>query len=163
MSEEDQDKAVFYVGLGQNAIRGGKLADGEGFFVKAVELNPGNSDALVGLGEVKAQQGQHAAAIATLQKAVKLRKTAKAYTLIGESYLAQGKTSDAATAFKTALQIRPGDERARQGFEKASEAGGVPTTDSADAEDDGTSDAEEPEEDTGPIRRDSGTNLMDLL
>ena len=73
-----------------------------------------------GLGEIALSQGAYAAAVGHLIKASKLRaQSTKIWTLLGEAYLGDGDRSKAAEAFKKALQVRPENARARDGYNEA--------------------------------------------
>ncbi len=101
------------------------LADGDtsgaaSSFKQALEADPGNFTARVGMGEIALRQGLFGDAIAHLKKATKLSpRSARAFTLLGEAYLNSGNNAAAETAFKKALQLDPDNARARDGFNDA--------------------------------------------
>ncbi len=101
------------------------LADGDtsgaaASFKQALEADPGNVTARVGMGEIALRQGLFGDAIAHLKKATKLSpRSARAFTLLGEAYLNSGNKTAAETAFKKALQLDPDNARARDGFNDA--------------------------------------------
>lgn len=67
------------------------------------------------------QMGDHAQALAEVQKALLIAPSAAAYTLQGEVLAAMGKCPDAARAFDAALRIEPGNKVAQA---KRSSCGG---------------------------------------
>ncbi len=124
VSEEDKQKAQFYVGLGFAALRNGGTSKAMEHFNRALGMNPSNWDAKVGKGEALLLQNKAKSATGLLAPAVKSKpKNIKALILLGEAYLASGKTKSAAAQFRKALQMQPTSKRARQGYLKATGEG----------------------------------------
>jgi TolA-binding protein len=114
-------KAEFYANLGQQQLGGGDLAGAAASFKKATELDPKNTNAVIGMGEIALRQGLFGDAIAHLRKAGKLApRSSQVFTLLGEAYLGTGQNSTAADNFKKALQLDPDNTRARDGYNEAS-------------------------------------------
>jgi Flp pilus assembly protein TadD len=88
-------------------------------FNKARQINSSNAIAIAGLGEIALQQSQYGGAIKHLSRAVRLRRSARTYTLLGEAYLGAGQNAKAAKAFKTALKLNPDNPRAANGYNEA--------------------------------------------
>ena len=119
--EESKAKAEFFAKAGEGQLRNGDSQGAAANFKKALELDPKNVAAIVGLGEVAMQQGLYDAAIKHLKKAVKLAKgSSRIHTLLGECYLNSGNTKSAEASFKKALQLDPDNSRAREGYNEAS-------------------------------------------
>ncbi len=106
---------------GQQQLNGGDATAAAVSFKKALELDPNNATATIGMGDIASRQGAYGAAIAHLSKAAKLApKNAYVFTLLGEAYLRSGNVKDAASNFKKALQLDPNNARARDGYNEAS-------------------------------------------
>ena len=106
---------------GQQQLSGGDATAAAVSFKKALELDPNNATATIGMGDIASRQGAYGAAIAHLSKAAKLApKNAYVFTLLGEAYLRSGNVKDAAANFKKALQLDPNNARARDGYNEAS-------------------------------------------
>lgn len=119
--EESKAKAEFFAKAGEGQLRNGDSQGAAANFKKALELDPKNVAAIVGLGEVAMQQGLYDAAIKHLKKAVKLAKgSSRIHTLLGECYLNSGNSKSAEASFKKALQLDPDNSRAREGYNEAS-------------------------------------------
>ncbi len=128
--EEAKRQADFFAKAGESQLRGGDAQGAAGNFKKALEHDPKNLTAIIGLGEVAMQQGLYDAAIKHLKKAAKLAPgSSRVHTLLGECYLNTGKDEAAMTSFKKALQIDPENSRARDGFNEASNRLPPPTDD----------------------------------
>jgi hypothetical protein len=119
--DEAKGKAEFFAKAGEGQLRNGDSQGAAASFKKALELDPKNVAAIVGLGEVAMQQGLYDAAIKHLKRAVKLAKgSSRIHTLLGECYLNSGKDKLAEASFKKALQLDPDNSRAREGYNEAS-------------------------------------------
>ncbi len=106
---------------GQQQLSGGDATAAAVSFKKALELDPNNATATIGMGDIASRQGAYGAAIAHLTKAAKLApRNAYVFTLLGEAYLRSGNVKDAAANFKKALQLDPNNARARDGYNEAS-------------------------------------------
>ncbi|MEZ4398977.1 MAG: protein kinase [Kofleriaceae bacterium] len=117
--------AEFYSKAGDAALRSGDAVGAASNYSKALQSNPKNVDAVIGLGEVAVSQGQYGPAITQLKKAARMApRRARVYTLLGEAYLNTGNAVAAEQNFKKALQLDPDDARARNGYNEA--AGRLP-------------------------------------
>ncbi len=113
---------------GQQQLNSGDATNAAINFKKALEIDPNNAVATIGMGDIASRQGLWGAAIAHLTKAAKLApKNAYVFTLLGEAYLRSGNPKDAAANFKKALQIDPNNARARDGYNEASAKEPPPT------------------------------------
>jgi serine/threonine-protein kinase len=123
-------KAEFYANLGGQQLASGDTAGAAASFKKASELDPKNTAAVTGMGEIALRQGLFGDAIAHLRKAAKLSpRSSQVFTLLGEAYLGAGQSSTAVDNFKKALQLDPDNARARDGFNDASSRVPPPTDD----------------------------------
>jgi tRNA A-37 threonylcarbamoyl transferase component Bud32 len=125
-------KAEFFANLGAQQLIGGDTTGAASSFKKAVELDPKNASATIGMGEIALRQGLFGDAIAHLSKAAKLvPRSSKVFTLLGEAYLNSGNHTQAAAQFKKALQLDPDNSRARDGYNEASSRVPPPTDEPA--------------------------------
>lgn len=86
-------------------------------YQNAIRLNPGNTSALRGGGEMQLKLGFPLKAISYLAVAVKLRpRYSEALSALGVSYLATGQAQLARKALLGTLKIDPEDARARAGI-----------------------------------------------
>ncbi|MDB4954033.1 MAG: serine/threonine protein kinase with repeat [Myxococcales bacterium] len=116
-----EKKAEFYANLGQQQLISGDAAGAASSFKKASELDPKNSTAVIGMGEIAMRQGLFGDAIAHLKRGAKMSpRSSRVFTLLGEAYLNSGQNSVAAENFKKALQLDPDNARAREGYNEAS-------------------------------------------
>ena len=114
-------KAEFYASLGQSQLGAGDTAGAAANFKKAVELDPKNVNAVIGMGDIALRQGLFGDAIAHLKKAARMSpRNSNVFTLLGEAYLNSGQNAIAAENFKKALQLDPDNARAREGYNDAS-------------------------------------------
>ncbi len=105
---------------GLQQLSAGELAAAAINFKKALELDPNNAMATLGMGDIAVRQALWSDAIAHLTKAVKLSPgNGHAHTLLGEAYLRTNQPSAAAASFKKALQIDANNARARDGYNEA--------------------------------------------
>jgi len=106
---------------GQQQLNNGDATSAAVSFKKALELDPNNAAATLGMGDIAMRQGLWGAAIAHLSKAARLApRNAYVFTLLGEANLRTGNNKEAATHFKKALQLDPNNARARDGYNEAS-------------------------------------------
>jgi serine/threonine-protein kinase len=119
-ADRDAAQAEFYVKLGQRALAAGNPGAAEEAFTKARGFDNTNADAIAGLGAVALRHGNAGDATVHLDAAARLApSSARIQTLRGQAYLAAGKRSEAAAAFKRALKLDPSDAAAVQGFRDA--------------------------------------------
>jgi protein O-mannosyl-transferase len=70
-------------------------------------VNPNDSGCLLGRGTFEFRKGQFDSALRDLTKATELAPSAKAYTVLGETYEAKGNAEEARDSYRKALQIDP--------------------------------------------------------
>lgn len=91
---------------------------------RAVELRPRSPEALAALGRVRSRRGDHAGAIAALERAVALSgREARFLDDLGEAYAAAGRPREAAAAWRGALasaadEVPPAPERMRGALQR---------------------------------------------
>ncbi|MBA3394740.1 MAG: protein kinase [Deltaproteobacteria bacterium] len=125
-----EKKAEFFANLGAQQLASGDASNAAASFRKALDLDPRNPAATIGMGEIALRQGLFGDAIVHLKKAVRLApRSARVFTLLGEAYLRSGNNNDAAASFKKALQLDPDNTRAREGYNEASSRVPPPTDD----------------------------------
>ena len=116
-----EGKAGFFAQLGSSQLANGDTTGAASNFKKALELDPKNASAMIGMGDIALRQGLFGDAIAHLRKAAKFApRNAKVFVLLGEAYLNSGNNNEAANNFKKALQLDPDNSRARDGYNEAS-------------------------------------------
>ena len=92
--------------LGLSAWKGGDLAKSEQAFEKALSLDPHHMKSLVNLSRVFIEQERHDDAIATLTAAADIdSESIEVQRLLGRTYHAQGKTDEAVTAYRRAIEL----------------------------------------------------------
>ena len=116
-----EKKAEFHAKLGEQQLSHGDTASAASSFKKALEIEPNNLIATIGMGEIALRQGLNGDAIVHLNKAARLApRSSRVFTLLGEAYLHSGNNKEAANQFKKALQLDPDNSRARDGYNEAS-------------------------------------------
>jgi Flp pilus assembly protein TadD len=86
-------------------------------FKKAIELNPNNDSAYVGLGWLYRDQGRFAEEEQLLKKAIELNpNNDSAYVELGQLYGSQEKFTESEQAFKKALELNPKNDSAYLGL-----------------------------------------------
>ncbi|MBP9087034.1 MAG: protein kinase [Kofleriaceae bacterium] len=106
--------------IGEQALASGDAGGAAANFRKALELNPRNLAATLGLGDLALQQGSFGDAISHFRKATRLApRSSRAFTLLGEAQLGNGNKDNAAESFKQALTLDADNARARNGYQDA--------------------------------------------
>ena len=119
--DNGEGKAGFFAQLGSSQLANGDTTGAASNFKKALELDPKNASAMIGMGDIALRQGLFGDAIAHLRRAAKFApRNAKVFVLLGEAYLNSGNNNEAANNFKKALQLDPDNSRARDGYNEAS-------------------------------------------
>jgi Tfp pilus assembly protein PilF len=136
VSSEQAKQAAFFAKLGSTQLRSGASQKASDYFDKALALDPRNVDAVVGKGEVFLARGSTSQAIKTLSKAVRMRKSAHVYTLLGDAYLRADKPEKSADNYKRALRLDPDSKRARDGYNAAAKLIPPPEEDEDDEDED---------------------------
>ncbi len=86
---------------------------------RAIELDPHNAEALNNLGVYHLRHARNAEAEALFRRAITANRARfNAWNNLGLALLAQGKRDAACASMTTALEINPGYEPARSGFER---------------------------------------------
>lgn len=88
--------------------RQGRLAEAEGCYVRALELEPANGDAIYHLGVLACQQGDLGKGIALFRRCVATHADhARAHNLLGLALMQSGAPLDALQSFDRAVAIQP--------------------------------------------------------
>lgn len=103
-----------HVQAGREAMVSGHWDQAEREFRLALETEPGNQEALAGLGQVQVKRGDYSEAAATLERATRsTSQMVSAFRSLGEAYAALGETEKAAMAYRQAVALTPGDVSVR--------------------------------------------------
>ena len=95
---------------GHQLLRAGALERAQGQYQAALELNPSETAALLGLGDIQLWRREPRMAAETYRQAVSLDpRNADAYIRLGEAYYHQGDLTAALSEWERALALRPGD------------------------------------------------------
>jgi tetratricopeptide (TPR) repeat protein len=103
-----------HVQAGREAMASGLYDQAEREFRLALETEPGNQEALGGLGQVQVKRGEYSEALPNLERATRsTSQMVSAFRSLGDAYAALGETEKAATAYRQAVALTPGDVGAR--------------------------------------------------
>jgi protein O-mannosyl-transferase len=106
--------AATYANLGA-AYRGlGDNDRAETNYKHALQYNPNQFNAWLGLGLLAQQQGELVEAITNLSRSVELQPTARGYFALGKALQQSGRTLEALTAYEQATRIAPSLAEAQQ-------------------------------------------------
>jgi protein O-mannosyl-transferase len=106
--------AATYANLGA-AYRGlGDNDRAQTNYKQALQYNPNQFNAWLGLGLLAQQQGKHAEAITNLSRSVELHPTARGYLALGKALQQSGRALEALTAYEQATKIAPSLAEAQQ-------------------------------------------------
>ncbi|HLA96595.1 MAG TPA: tetratricopeptide repeat protein [Pyrinomonadaceae bacterium] len=106
--EKDSKDYVAWTELGSIYFNGGKLAEADTAYTKALELKPDFMPALMNYGKLQITQKQFDKAIVTLTKAIQTApESADAFHYLGESYLQVKQGSRAVIALNEAIRLAP--------------------------------------------------------
>ena len=98
----------------------GKLLRAEKEYKRYLAIHPGDADALMTFGVLRAQQGQHAAALALLSRAAELRPAAPAIQYNkGRALLELTRYEEAASCLARALELAPNRAEVHNNFANA--------------------------------------------
>jgi protein O-mannosyl-transferase len=106
--------AQTYANLGAAERSLGEDNEARKNFDEALQLNPNQFNAWLGMALLARKQGKLDEAISDLSRSIELRPTAEAYFELGRTYAQSGRISDARDAYRQALQIDPGFTQAQQ-------------------------------------------------
>jgi tetratricopeptide (TPR) repeat protein len=106
--------AATYANLGA-AYRGlGDNDRAQTNYKQALQYNPNQFNAWLGLGLLAQQQGKDAEAITNLSRSVELHPTARGYLALGKALQQSGRALEALTAYEQATKIAPSLAEAQQ-------------------------------------------------
>jgi Flp pilus assembly protein TadD len=112
-------------GSGQLYQAQGKFPQAEDSYKKAIELQPQNSDAYVGLGQLYEAQDKFSQAEDSYKKAIELQpRNCGAYVRLGHLYRTQGKFPQAEDSYKKAIELKLRNNGAYVGLGRLYEAQG---------------------------------------
>jgi tetratricopeptide (TPR) repeat protein len=103
-----------HIDAGNEFLGTGLFDDAEREFRLALEVEPGNLDALAGLGRVEVGRGAYSEAVPLLERATRVSsQMVSAFRSLGEAYAALGDLEKAAVAYRQAVALSPGDTQVR--------------------------------------------------
>jgi len=105
--------ASTYANLGSAYRDLGDDRKAEDSYKEAMRLNPGQSNAYLGMGRLRERQGKFEDAISNYSQAIALRPTDRGYTLLGHALQIAGHTQAALAAYQEALKINPDSTEAQ--------------------------------------------------
>lgn len=109
-----------HVEAGRDYLSRGMTDEAEREFRLALEAEPGNQQALAGLGQISVKRGAYADAVQMLERATgSSNQMASAFRSLGDAYAALGELDKAATAYRQAVALTPADLDARLGLARA--------------------------------------------
>jgi len=112
--ERETDSSLAFA-YGMALVKSDRPADAERVFAQLLRTHGDSAELSVLLGQAHAQQGDFAAAIETLQRAIQLRPDVpEAHSTLGIIYLRQGRFPEAETALRAELKAHPSDLVAQQ-------------------------------------------------
>jgi tetratricopeptide (TPR) repeat protein len=103
-----------HVEAGSDYLSRSLYDDAEREFRMALEKEPGNLDALAGLGQVQVRRGSYSEAVPLLERATRIStQMVSSFRALGDAYAALGETEKAAVAYRQAVALSPGDTDVR--------------------------------------------------
>lgn len=87
--------------------KSGNYAGAMNEWTKVTQLDSENLFGLTNLGALQVQNGRFSDGATTLQRALKVKETAPAYTNLGTAYYYLGKFPEAVAAFQKAVELKP--------------------------------------------------------
>jgi tetratricopeptide (TPR) repeat protein len=104
-------------------VRSDRAAEAEPVFASLLARHGDSAELSVLMGQASAQQGDFAAAVESLQRALRLKPdVAEAHAALGVIYLKQGRMEEAERALRAELAVRPDDLQSRQNLAVVLEA-----------------------------------------
>jgi len=91
-------------------------------FDKALQLNPNQANAWLGMGLLAQKQGRFDEAIVDFSRSINLQPTGEAWLDLGRSLQQTGRTPEALDAYRRALQVSPGLAEAQRAMESLTAA-----------------------------------------
>lgn len=103
-----------HVESGNDFLARSQYDDAEREFRLALEAEPGNQEALAGLGQVQVRRGSYSEAVPLLERATKIStQMVSSFRALGDAYAALGETEKAAVAYRQAVALAPSDTEVR--------------------------------------------------
>ncbi len=99
--------AATYANLGAAHRKLGEDQKARDSYDRALRLNPNQSNAYLGLGELLEKQNQLDEAIRNYSKAVDLRPTDTGFMFLGHALESAGRRTEALAAYQAALKLSP--------------------------------------------------------
>jgi tetratricopeptide (TPR) repeat protein len=119
--------AATYANLGA-AYRGlGDSDRAQTNYKQALQYNPDQFNAWLGLGLLAQQQGKFVEAITNLSRSVEIQPTARGYLALGNALQQSGRTLEALTAYEQATRIAPSLTEAQQAADSIKQRLNQPT------------------------------------
>lgn len=106
--------AQTYANLGAAYRAIGETGPAQDNYNHALQLNPNQFNAWLGLGLIAQKQGKLTEAITDLSRSVELQPTARGYLALGHALAQNGRNAEARTAYEQALAIAPDLTEARR-------------------------------------------------
>jgi protein O-mannosyl-transferase len=106
-----------YANLGTAYLRAGEAAKSRQSYDQSLRLNPNQFNAWLGIGMLAEQQGKWQEAITNLSRSVEIRPSDTGYAELARALWQRGRTSEAISAYHTALQLNPDNQEAQRGLE----------------------------------------------
>jgi tetratricopeptide (TPR) repeat protein len=106
--------AQTYANLGAAYRAIGETEPAQDNYNHALQLNPNQFNAWLGLGLIAQKQGKLAEAITDLSRSVELQPSARGYLALGHALAQNGRSREARTAYEQALAIAPDLTEARR-------------------------------------------------
>jgi cytochrome c-type biogenesis protein CcmH/NrfG len=108
--------AKYHRALGQSYLVLGRLDDAEDSFLRALRLDPRNSDALTLLGNLYAQRGRHADAVPLYERSLAVGRNVYALNNLAAALARQGRREEAVRLFRQAVAEDPSYPNAHYGL-----------------------------------------------
>ncbi|HEX7076792.1 MAG TPA: tetratricopeptide repeat protein [Candidatus Eisenbacteria bacterium] len=103
-----------HVEAGNDFMTRGRFDDAEREFRLALEAEPGNLEAVAGLGQVQVRRGEYSDAVPLLERATRVStQMVSAFRSLGDAYAALGDLEKAAVAYRQAVALAPSDLNVR--------------------------------------------------
>jgi len=103
-----------HVEAGVEFLERSQYDDAEREFRLALEVEPGNQEALAGLGRVQVRRGAYSEAVPLLERATHVStQMVSSFRALGDAYAALGEKEKAAVAYRQAVALAPGDTEVR--------------------------------------------------
>jgi protein O-mannosyl-transferase len=118
LASDSRVRATAYTNLGIAYYDLGDAAKAEASFAQALQLNPSQVDAWLGMALLAQRQGKLEEEISDLSQVLELQPTGKGYLQLGRLLAQQNHRAEAVAAFEQALRIAPDLTEAREAAEE---------------------------------------------